>query len=319
MQSANRGPRTAKTWRKFGAMVGTSHGSVSARPVAARLKAAWEATATFEDGKKMTIRELGRRADMVHTKVSRIFNGHIRPKPEEVALLCRLMGIPDDELNELEALTYFADGPQWMATEPPARAAQLRGLLALEQHAARFYTVNTLLVPGILQIPEYTEAIMRLAGLPKAEITARVNERSARCEILLRRDNPARLTAVIGEEALRKLIGGPAVMFEQLQELLSWMSPDRPNIDIRIIPLATDWHPALEGPYLLMEFDDGQPPVVHLETRTSGLFLHERADVDKYSAAVDTVRAVAMRPEESRDLIAHIAHQLEQTGSESVA
>lgn len=300
-------------------MVGTSHIPVTTRPVGERLKAAFTAAKTFPDGEKMGVRELGRRARMVHTKVSRILNGHIGAKPAEVVTLGRLIGIDEASLAELEALAHFGVKQQWVAVRHSDRAAQLRGLLAFEQHAARLYTVAPLLVPGILQIPEYTAAIMRIDGLPEYEIEARVDERANRCRILYRDENPAQLTALIGHEALLRPVGGPEVMFEQLQELLSWASPDRPNIDIRVIPLETDWHPALEGPYLLLSFDDDQPDIVHLETRNNGLFLHEAADVAGYRAAVDTVRAVAMSRDESRDLIAHIAHQLEHTGSEIVA
>ena len=302
-------------------MVGTSHRSVAARRVGARLREVFENTRAFPDGTTMTVRAVGRRAGMAHTKVSRIFNEHIRPKPEDVRLLGELIGIPPGELTELVALAHFDvdDGPQWMPITPPDRATQRGALEEFLRHASGLATVTPSLVPGILQIPDYTTAILRGNGVAEYEIDERVKERSGRQEILLRPNNPAKLTALIGHEALLRTVGGQEVMAEQMLELLAWTDPSRRgNINIQVIPLDTNWHPGLEGPFWLIEFGDGQPDIVHLEIRTTSLFLHQAPEVHEYRRAVDTVRGVAMDPDESRDLIAHIATQLDQ-GSESVA
>jgi transcriptional regulator with XRE-family HTH domain len=268
----------------------------------------------------MSVRELGRILGMQHSKISRIFSGQIRPKPEDVQAIGEALGISEPELSELVAQVHLNDGASWVAMTAPDRDLQMRGLIGLEQHASHLYTIASGgLVPGILQTPDYTEAVMRAAHVPDWEIEERVQERAQRSDILIRRPNPAKLSAYIGHEALLKVIGGPEVMLDQLVELYDWTSPERANVNIQIVPLVTGWTPMMEGPFYLIEFDDGQLPVVHIEIRDTALFLHQPPDVNRYRTAVDTVRDVAMSPEESRELIAHIATEMDHRGSEFVA
>ncbi|WP_147275565.1 DUF5753 domain-containing protein [Halopolyspora algeriensis] len=107
--------------------------------------------------------------------------------------------------------------------------------------------------------------------------------------------------------ALRQVIGAPEVMVEQL-EYLGEMAK-LPNVDLRVVPFSSGWHPALEGLFLLIESE--QTPVVQLESRRSGLFLHEQEDVQSYREAADTVFRAAMSPEESSEFIAEIAKDME--------
>lgn len=319
-QSANGVSLNGPTSEYIGAMVGTNR-SVSARMVGARLRAAMSAAGTFPNGDTMGVRELARRMKWTdHTRLSRILGGKInKPKPDDIAAIGQAIGIAPETLDELVTMCRYDDGPQWTTLEGHDRAAQLRGLLAFEQRATDLCSIAPALIPGILQTPDYTAAIMRREGLPETEVGARVEERGGRSDVLIRRQNPTRFTALIGEGALTKLIGGPTVMLDQLQELMSWAGSGRPNIDIRVIPEATDWHAGLEGPYLLMQFDD-EPPVVHLETRASGVFLDRPGDVAGYRRAVDTVRAVALDPAASYDLIEGIVNDLDRhTESEIVA
>lgn len=101
---------------------------------------------------------------------------------------------------------------------------------------------------------------------------------------VLSRPEPVRLAAFVGEGALRQLIGTRAVMAEQLRHLRDAMR--WPNVALRVIPFDSGWHPALEGPCLIIDSDKSQP-VVQLSLRDSVLFLHEEDDVNRYREAVD--------------------------------
>ena len=79
-----------------------------------------------------------------------------------------------------------------------------------------------------------------------------------------------------------------------------------PNVTLRVIPDASDWHPALEGPFSLIELRSGVT-IVHLENRRSALFLHEKDDVAAYRDAVAVVLGSVMGSEES---VARIAREL---------
>jgi hypothetical protein len=116
--------------------------------------------------------------------------------------------------------------------------------------------------------------------------------------------------ALLGETALRQEIGNLEIAIEQLHHLVK-MS-ERPNVDLRVIPFTTGWSPALEGPFIVIESAD-ITPVVHLENRRSGLFLHEPQDVDLYRAATSAILEVALSPQDSIGFIAEVIREMEAT------
>jgi tetrahydromethanopterin S-methyltransferase subunit A len=83
-----------------------------------------------------------------------------------------------------------------------------------------------------------------------------------------------------------------------------------PNVDLRVVPFDSGWHPALEGPYSVIDSEESVP-VVHLELRDSVLFLHEEDDVDRYRRAVDKVERVALNAQDSTEVIAGYIQQWE--------
>src|SRR2546421_262229 len=73
-------------------------------------------------------------------------------------------------------------------------------------------------------------------------------------QAVLGRIPPPRIDVVLDETVLRRPIGDPAIMRRQmirLQEL-----SDRPEISVRIIPLRAGAHPALTGPFAILDFPE---------------------------------------------------------------
>ncbi|MGH3629352.1 MAG: DUF5753 domain-containing protein, partial [Sciscionella sp.] len=101
----------------------------------------------------------------------------------------------------------------------------------------------------------------------------------------------AQFRAVIGENALRYPPCEDGLMAAQLRHLLTWA--DRPNVMIRALPLDNRYSPALEGPFVLLEFERSKP-VVQLEHYRSTVTLTNVRDVEDYRAATDTIRRDAM-------------------------
>lgn len=273
-----------------------------ARALGAELRKAREAAG-------LGVRQVAAMLETSHATVSRWETGHRSPKPEDVSAYLAKVGASAEVRQQLVELARGADGPHWLSVGMPEQKPQLAGLLEVERTAAYIATVSTLLIPGLLQIGDYARAIMRQADVPASEIDTRVAVRIGRQEIVTRR-NPVRLDAFIGESALHADIGGAAVMVDQLHALLA--HAERPNVDLRVIPMQSDWHPGLDGPFLLVESLDGAG-VVHLENRISGLFLHEPADIEVYWSAVEKVRKVAMSAEDSAKLIAEVIDTKEST------
>lgn len=247
------------------------------------------------------------------SRLTRYESGTRTPKLEDVekivdALVRLGLELTDGQREQIFDLARGAENPVWLAVTMPEQQIQLTTLLEYENDAAEIVEVQPLLIPGLLQTHRYARAVIGSAEAPAGEIQMRVAVRMGRRDTLTR-DNPARLTAIIDEPVLRRRIGGPEVMLDQLRFLLQFA--ERPNIDLRVISGDSD-QIALTGPFLLVRFPEADP-VVHLETMTSGLFLHEEKDVAPYLVASDRVLRAAMSQEQSLDLIAAEAKRIEET------
>jgi transcriptional regulator with XRE-family HTH domain len=274
-------------------------------PKARRLGAALR-EARIECG--LGVRELANRLGKDHSLVSRYERGHRAPKPEDVATILGILGVNGDRREEILALARGTDDRRWLAVTLPELQQQLAALIDFEREATAIVDIAPLLIPGLLQTSAYSRAIMTRAEVPASEISTRVAVRIGRRDVL-DREAPVQFTALIGEPVLRQRVGSPAVMAEQLRHLLR--VAEAPNVDLRVIPGDSDWHPGLEGPFSLMDFEE-ESPIVHLENRRSALFLHEEDDVAAYREAVAMVLREAMSRPDSSVLIAREAEQIER-------
>jgi hypothetical protein len=152
----------------------------------------------------------------------------------------------------------------------------------------------------MLQIREYAQAILKRVSPSDAE--QRLVYRMSRREAFRRRRNPTRVTALIGEPAIRGGIGGRDVMADQLRELLDLAALD--TVTIQVARVDGDGHPGLQGPFILYEFDDRTTPIVYLEHHRSGAFLADKNDVRDYRAAIETIRCIGMSEDDSLEMIA---------------
>ncbi|MGI5118787.1 helix-turn-helix domain-containing protein [Marinactinospora thermotolerans] len=168
-----------------------------------------------------------------------------------------------------------------------------------EAEASQIRTYEVAVIPGLLQTPEYAEAIFRGGRLTTLDhIHRQVDARMARREILHRHDSPPRLWAVIDEAALRRPIGGPEVMRSQIEYLLR--IGQLPNIDIQVLPFSVGAHGGLNGAFTVLDFPEPlDPTIVYVDTVDAGV-IEERPEAvaayvgtfsDVQGAALSTVRS----------------------------
>lgn len=239
--------------------------------------------------------------------LSRWEKGERLPSVTDVAQMLTLLEVSGDRYDEIVGMAQGADQPRWRAVSLPPQPQQLNALLEFERHARTIIEAAPLLIPGLLQTTSYIRAIMTAGGVPDGDVETRVAVRIGRREVITRR-HPAQVVALVGEAALRQRIGSDEVMLNQLRYLLT--VSEWPNVDLRAVPLSSGWHPALEGPFTLIEPPDGEAPVVQLENRKSAFFLGDQDDVDAYRRAAEWVRDTAMSPERTSEFVADIANGL---------
>jgi hypothetical protein len=89
----------------------------------------------------------------------------------------------------------------------PERREHMNAVIRAERTATKITHVAPLLIPGVLQTYDVMRAIMVAGGVDESEIDERVNDRLGRRHLITRR-NPAHLTVLLGEAAIRQCIGG---------------------------------------------------------------------------------------------------------------
>lgn len=165
-------------------------------------------------------------------------------------------------------------------------------------------TLETSVVPGLLQTPEYARAVTRAAvdGLDDERLDALVEVRLARQDIL-RAQPPLELSAVLDEAVLRREVGGPEVMARQLKRLLE--AARLPQVRLQVLPFTAGAHVGITGPFVIFSFSrTSDLDVVVLDHLTSSLYLERKEDLQAYTEAFNTLRIHALSPEDSLDYLA---------------
>ncbi|MGH3919244.1 MAG: helix-turn-helix domain-containing protein, partial [Pseudonocardiaceae bacterium] len=267
-------------------------GAPRARALAGALRQAREAA-------KVSVREVARRLGTSHSVVSYWETSKRVPRLEDVASYLTAIGVTGDDREAILDLGRHAGDQDWLAVGLPGISQQLAGTMECERAAAAIIDWSPHLVTGLLQTSDYARAIIGGEPLPAGEVEARVLVRMGRRDVITR-SNPVRLTALLGEAALHELIGGPRVMADQLRHLVKLAESD--TITIQVVRSSQGWHPGLNGPFVLYDFD-GSRSIVLLEHHRTGAFVVDQDDVAGYKTAVDKIHQLAMSPADSRTLI----------------
>lgn len=174
---------------------------------------------------------------------------------------------------------------------------QLAGAIECERAASAITEWSPMGVPGLLQMADYTRAILEQVDLPGHELDVRTMARAGRDEVLLRRE-PASFEALISEAVAHEPIGSARIMSAQIAHLTEMAR--QPNITIRVIPLQVGWHPGWAGPFVVYDFAN-VPAVVHFEHYSSGAFVPDQHDVGEYRKALVKMRDFALSSSDSVD------------------
>ncbi len=187
-------------------MVGRSSPTYLKRKIGRRLR-------EMRERAGMTLDIAAPRLDKTRTSLHRIEVGETLADVHLIRTMTDLYDQRDDELLDLARATkkrawwYPYIGPRSQIT-----------YVDMETEASRARTFHTTAVPGILQTADYIRA--RFTGARQAWTRGCAENliavRRIRKGRLSEKEDPLYLEAVIDESALRRMVGGPEVMREQL-------------------------------------------------------------------------------------------------------
>lgn len=188
--------------------------------------------------------------------------------------------------------------------------------IGFESEARAISNYESLYIPGLLQTEEYARAVIQ-GTLPYAsteEVETRVRARLER-QGLLNGDDPPRLWTIMDEAAVRRIVGGHAVMRSQIVRLQQ--AAALPNVTVQVVPYEAGAHPGMHGAFIMLEFPDPtDQSLAYTESLAGGLILEDDLEIRRYILLFDHLRAAAMRPAQTLTLLAEIAEELGKGGAE---
>lgn len=132
------------------------------------------------------------------------------------------------------------------------------------------------------------------------DIARAVQVRMERQTMLARPDAPD-AWFVVNEGSLRNVIGDRTLMREQLERVLE--SAELPSVTLQVLPFDSGTYPAT-GTFTILGFPAPEDPdLVYRDGITDAVYLEGEHHVREYTKAFDGLRAAALSPQRSTQLI----------------
>ncbi|HUZ26176.1 MAG TPA: helix-turn-helix transcriptional regulator [Streptosporangiaceae bacterium] len=251
------------------------------------------------------------RLDWHPTKVMRIETGRTSPHPNDVRLMVELYGMTDrEQVTALVKLARDARQRGWWYSYRDILLNRYDFFIGLESEAASIRNFELAMIPGLLQTEDYARSLIRGGPyeLSREEVERRVEVRLTRQEVLSKEDRP-QLWAILDESVIRRVVGAPAIMCEQLEHLITVC--DQGRTTVQVVPYGADPHPGLAGSFVIFGFDEpSEPDVVYLETVGGNLYVDKPEETRLFATAFDHLRAAAISPRDTRAMLRAAADAL---------
>ncbi|MFB8002461.1 helix-turn-helix domain-containing protein [Nocardia sp. NPDC056000] len=245
----------------------------------------------------LTGRRLAALAGWHESKVSKLEYGKLRPSDADVRAYCEFSGATD-ERDDLLATLHNIDAA-YMETRRLLSSGTGRRqdeLVRLAERTLLTRIYQNILIPGILQTPDYARAVLWRSierhRIPD-DLDAGVMKRIERQRFLYRGER--RFHILIAEQTLLTTVGDSDVMIGQLDRLLVAMGLAR--VTLGVIP-AMAVLPQQTTNFVM--FDDR---IVTVETVTAELSVRQPREVSVYGQTFDMLSALAVAGDEARRLI----------------
>ncbi|MEW2519871.1 helix-turn-helix domain-containing protein [Actinacidiphila alni] len=239
------------------------------------------------------------------TRVSRIESGHVTARPLEIRAMLKAYGVEDPEVRpRLEDLAKSANRRGWWLEHAAHLRADYLDHISLEDDATYIREWQPTLIPGLLQVPGYAEAVITSGPgfIDPAKMPQLVKVRIDRQEKIAEREGSADYTAIIWEPAIIHPIVKPEVHQQQLTHILEVSR--RQNVTLQVLPLAVGVTATMPSAFSCFSFE-AEPVVeaVTLDNLRGSSILEGAEDLTAYTVAFDQLRSAAMSPEVSRRVI----------------
>jgi len=250
----------------------------------------------------LTIDRVAETLECSPSKVSRIETGQVSATPRDVRDMLGLYRVDNARLEAMVQVAREARQRGWWQkfVDVPDGVPAYVGL---ETAATSIDIYMSLIVPALLQTPDYARAVITAVrpDLPPSEIGRRVELRLRRQE-LLDQERPPVMRVLLDDTVLRRPVGGPAVMAAQRRRLLA--DADRPAVTLQVLEVAAGAHAGMDGPFTIFGFPaPAERDVVALDSAADALYLEGPEDVTRYRRVFELLLPAARSPGDSAAII----------------
>lgn len=234
----------------------------------------------------------------------------------DVKELCQIYGFDEEKTAGLVGLAQQAAVKSWWHEFGELIPENFSIYMGLESGARTLTTYQPDLVPGLLQTPSYARALVRKAypDVTETDLEGRVQLRQRRQTLIKRPTQPAGFHVVLNESVLRRQVGDPRTMAEQLRSLADLST--RPNITVQVLPFS-EGSPTGEqvSPFVILDFARDapqgpvEPTVVYVEGFTGDFYSEKDHIVGRYMTAWEWIRRGALDDTQTRSLLRQVAKE----------
>jgi transcriptional regulator with XRE-family HTH domain len=257
------------------------------------------------------LEEVATELGVAPSTLSRIETGKAPTKSAYLNQMLEMYGVTDPEQRRV-LIDMAREGHRkgWWAAYDDVLPSGFDIYVGLEAETAGIRSYEISAVPGLLQTVDYARAILR-EMFPRHtadQIDRLVDLRMAR-QRRFEDDPPIELWAILDEAVVRRTVGGAAVMRRQLTHLLAEAA--RPEVTLQVLPFSSGAHAGHGGPFSILEFPErSDTEVAYVESVAGFIYLERDKEVRVRIEAFDRLRAAALSPAASADLITQVARGL---------
>ena len=242
------------------------------------------------------------------SKISRIETGQRGIRPKELRELLTEYGVPANEQLALVSIASRGGQHSWWHPYAGTMSDAYLDYVIMESAASEILVYEAQLIPDLLQTDEYARAI---AAAEPGYVSEQQREDAVAAKAVRRQavlSGSRRVGVVLGEGSLHQAVGGADVLARQIARLVQ-LSAGAPAITLQVLPFSAGAHVgAGSGSLAILRFPDAPSlGVVYLEALSGGVYLDSQSDVARYIRAFALLRAAALSPADSEDLLRSLA------------
>jgi transcriptional regulator with XRE-family HTH domain len=257
------------------------------------------------------LEEVAERLGVAASPPSRIATGKAPTKSVYLTAMLEMYGVTDPAQRQvLVDMAREGHRKGWWSVYDDVLPTGFGIYVGLEAEAAGLRAFEGEAVQGLFQTPDYARAILREVQVRDTDeqVERLVDLRMKRQEVL-DRNPPLDVWMILDEAVVRRTIGGPEVMRDQLARLVE--ESKKPNVTLQVLPFETGSHAGLRGPFSILEFPErADADVAYVESVAGIIYLEKEREVRTCAEAFDRLRAAALSPGQSSDLIFEAAKDL---------